>query len=168
MHTSNGLADLLERTVAVELPHLRAFPDGPATARPNRPTGKGWSMREELGHLIDSAVNNHNRFVRAALEPSYVGPGYAENAWVDVHRYVERPWPTLVAEWHAHNAILVPLIRNIPDAKLATPCTIGGGAPADLAYLIDNYVLHMRHHLDQILRRPEVTKYVRGPEDPVP
>jgi hypothetical protein len=165
MHTSNGLADLLDRTVAAELPHLRAFPDGPATARPNRPTGKGWSMREELGHLIDSAVNNHVRFVRAALGPSYEGPGYDQEPWVAIHRYAERPWSALVGEWHAHNTILVPLIRNIPDAKLSTPCTVGGGAPCDLAFLIENYVLHMQHHLDQILRRPEVTKVPRGPED---
>lgn len=159
MATSKELADLLERTLAAEIVPLRAFPDGPATSRPNRPSGKGWSMREELGHLLDSAVNNHNRFVRAALEPSYMGPGYAENPWVDVHRYVERPWPTLVEEWHAHNTILVPLLRNIPDAKLATPCTVGGGKPITLEALVDEYVLHMRHHLDQVLRRPNVTKY---------
>jgi hypothetical protein len=68
--TSKGLAAFLERTVAAELPLLRAIPDGPETSRPNRPGGVGWSRREELGHLIDSAVNNHNRFVRAALQPS--------------------------------------------------------------------------------------------------
>ena len=161
MTSSKDLADLLERTLAAELPLLRAVPDGPATSRPNRPSGKGWSMREELGHLVDSAVNNHNRFVRAALEPAYAGPGYAENPWVDVHRYAERPWPTLVGEWHAHNTILVPLVRNIPDAKLATPCTIGAGPPVSLGFLIDEYVLHMRHHLDQILGRQPVTKYPR-------
>jgi len=74
MTTSNELAAYLERTVAAELPLLRAIPDGPGTSRPNRPSGIGWSRREELGHLIDSAVNNHNRFVRASLEPAYAGP----------------------------------------------------------------------------------------------
>lgn len=162
MATSKELADLLESTVASEWACLRAVPDGPATARPNRPSGKGWSMREELGHLLDSAVNNHNRFVRAALQPSYEGPGYDENPWVDVHRYVERPWTVLVDEWHAHNTILVPLLRNIPDAKLSTPCAVAGGPPIPLEGLIDEYVLHMRHHLDQVLRREIVTKYPRA------
>jgi hypothetical protein len=159
MTSSTALADVLERALAEYLPLLRAIPDGPATARPNRPSGRGWSMREELGHLIDSAANNRQRFVRAALEPSYEGPGYAADAWVDVHRYVDRPWPDLVGEWHAHNTILVPLVRNLPEAKLATSCAIGGDAPVTLGFLVEDYVLHMRHHLDQVLRREPVTKY---------
>jgi hypothetical protein len=161
MTTSKELADLLDRTLAREHPLLLAVPDGPATSRPNRPSGRGWSMREELGHLVDSAVNNHNRFVRAALEGAYAGPGYAENPWVDLHRYAERPWPVLVGEWHAHNTALVPLLRNIPDARLSAPCAVGGGAPVTLEFLVDEYVLHMQHHLDQVLRRKAVTKYPR-------
>ena len=159
MKTSRELADFLETTVAAEAAALRAIPDGPATARPNRPSGKGWSMREEVGHLVDSAVNNHNRIVRAALDGSYEGPGYAENPWVDLHRYVERPWTTLVGEWHAHNTILVPLVRNVPDARLTASCRVGTGEPVTLAFLIEDYVLHMKHHLDQVHRRPEVTRY---------
>jgi hypothetical protein len=159
MSTPEGLAALLEGVVAAEVAHLRAVPDGPATARPNRPSGKGWSMREELGHLIDSAANNRQRFVRGALQDSYEGPDYAENAWVDLHGYRDRPWPELVAEWHAHNTILVALVRRIPAAKLETRCSIGDSAPVTLGFLVEDYVLHMRHHLDQVLRRAEVTRY---------
>lgn len=161
MSTSKGLADLVARAVAEDLPRLRAVPDGPETTRPNRPSGAGWSRREELGHLVDSAVNNHARIVRAALAPSYTGPGYEADLWVAVHGYAGTPWPDLVEAWRAHNAVLVPLVAGIPDAKLATPCTVGEDAPVTLGFLIDDYVLHMRHHLDQILRRPVVTKYPR-------
>lgn len=159
--TSHDLAAYLEFTLSAELPNLRAVADTPATAIPNRPDGTGWSQREELGHLIDSAVNNHGRFVRAALEESYSGPGYDQARWVDAHRYVDLPWHGLVDTWYAHNAILVPLIAAIPDAKLATLCTVAAYAPVTLAFLIDDYVLHMRHHIDQIFRRDPVTKYPR-------
>ncbi len=152
MTTAIELASLLERTVAAEVARLRAVPDGPGTRRPNRPSGKGWSMREELGHLVDSAVNNHDRFVRAALSPSFEGPGYEQEGWVAVHRYNEIPWPMLVETWYAHNAILVPLVAALPEGKLATPCAVGGGEPVTLGFLVEDYVLHMRHHLDQILR----------------
>jgi hypothetical protein len=64
--------------------------------------------------------------------------------------------------WHAHNRILLPLIAGIPDAKLSTPCKVGGGAPVTLGFLIDDYVLHMQHHLDQVLRRGVVTQYPRA------
>ena len=162
MATSKGLAAFLERTVAAELPLLRAIPDGPETSRPNRRGGVGWSRREELGHLIDSAVNNHNRFVRAALQPSYEGPDYEQNGWVAAHGYAGIAWPTLVDAWHSHNGMLVPVVAAIPDGKLDTPCRVGADAPISLAELIDSYVLHMQHHLDQIHRREKVTSYPRG------
>jgi len=162
METSRGLADLVEDVLRRELPVLRAIPDGPETSRPNRPSGKGWSRREELGHLIDSALNNHQRIVRAALEPSYAGPGYEPDGWVAAHRYAGQPWPALVDLWQAHNAILVPLVRGIPDGKLSTPCVVGDDPPITLGFLVDDYVLHMRHHLDQILRRAAVTRYPRA------
>ena len=162
MNSSAHLSQDLQRTLAAELTLLRAVPDGPATAAPNRPSGTGWSQREELGHLIDSAVNNHVRFVRAAREPAYVGPNYDQAAWVAAHRYREIAWTELVEVWHAHNRILVPLVAAIPDAKLATPCTVGADPPVTLGFLIDDYLLHMRHHLDQILRRSPVTRYPRA------
>jgi DinB family protein len=163
MNSPRELAAYLERTVATELPNLRAIPDGPETAAPNRPSGEGWSQREELGHLVDSAVNNHARFVRATLEPTYAGPGYDQEGWVAVHRYQEIPWKELVDVWHAHNRILLRLIAAIPPAKLATPCRVGGvGAGlVTLGFMIDDYVLHMQHHLDNVLRRSPPTKYPR-------
>ncbi len=160
--TPRSLADAIDAVLRRDLPLLLAIPDGEATTLPNRPSGVGWSRREELGHLVDSAVNNHNRFVRAALEPEYRGPGYEQDAWVSLHRYAEVPWPALVEIWRAHNAILVPLVAAIPDGRLSTPCTVGGAAPVPLGFLVDDYVLHMRHHLDQVLRRPAVTPYPRG------
>ena len=162
MNSSKDLAGYLARTLAADVPHLRAIADGPATAAPNRPSGTGWSQREELGHLVDSAVNNHNRIVRASLEPAYEGPGYEQDGWIRVHRYREIAWTELVDVWHAHNRILLPLVAGIPDAKLSTPCQVGGGAPVTLGFLIDDYVLHLQHHLDQVLRRGVVTKYPRS------
>lgn len=162
MTQANDLAAYLARTLAAELPHLRAIADGPATTAPNRPSGVGWSQREELGHLIDSAINNHNRFVGALLANSYEGPGYDQDRWIAVHHYQRMPWTELVDVWHAQNRILPQLIAGIPDTKLATPCRVGSGAPVTLGFLIDDYVLHMQHHLDNVLRRSPVTKYPRA------
>jgi len=161
-HTAEGLASYLARTLDAELPHLRAIADGPGTAAPNRPSGAGWSQREELGHLIDSAVNNHARIVRAALQPAYEGPGYDQDAWIDVHRYRDMRWSDLVEIWAAHNRVLVPLVANLPEAKLATPCVVDASVAVTLGFLIDDYVLHMRHHLDQVLRRRPATTYPRA------
>jgi hypothetical protein len=161
MSSAQELADLLERTVREEHAHLAAVVDGPATKRPNRPSGAGWSQREELGHLVDSAAYNYQRFFLAPLAKSFAGPGYDADAVVAAHRWGEWRWPDLVRAWHDQNAPLVPLVRRIPDESLATPCAIGDDPPVTLGFLIEDYVVHLRHHVDQILWRRPVTKYPR-------
>ena len=125
--------------------------------KPNGPAS--WTPKEELGHLIDSAANNHQRFVRAALDGEYAGPGYAQNAWVAIHGYRDMPWNTLVGFWFDYNQLLAGVIENIPSEKLAAPCSVGSGQPVTLGFLITDYVKHMQHHLDHILAREMVTPY---------
>jgi len=150
-------AHLLE-TISRELPHLQALPEPLAEIHPNGP--EAWSPKQELGHLIDSATNNHIRFVRAALEGAYRGPGYAQNDWVHIHAYQEMPWEDIVSTWHTYNKFLASLIANIPANKLAAECFIGSAqAPETLAFVIDDYILHMQHHIDHLLRRQSITEY---------
>jgi hypothetical protein len=149
------LAHLLGQRVDDEFPWLRSIPDGEAA---DKPTIK-WSRKEELGHLIDSASNNHLRFVRAALEQQYRGPGYDQDACVRLHGYQDLPWGDILALWRSYNLLLAELIARIPPNKLTTKCTVGEGAPVTLGYLIEDYVLHLRHHVDHILRRDPITQY---------
>ena len=81
----------------------------------NRGEGK-WVPKEILGHLIDSAANNHQRFVRARFADPFNSPGYDQNAWVAVHAYRERPWAELVDLWAAHNQSADPG-RTVVDSE---------------------------------------------------
>jgi hypothetical protein len=151
------LSEKLRQAIDRELPYLRAFTEEQSAVKPG--TQESWSPRQELGHLIDSAVNNQVRFVRAATEPELHGPGYAQNAWVDIHGYQEMPWSAIVSFWYEYNTFLARLIGRIPADKLPTQCTIGTGSPVSLSFLIGDYVLHMQHHLDHLLGREVVTPY---------
>jgi len=114
----------------------------------------GWSAKELTGHLIDSALNNHQRFVRAALDGSYEGPGYEQNKWVDLHGYAELPWPALLAHWRSQNGVLCDVVDRIPADKLNSPCRVGKNpAPVTLQFLIEDYLTHLNHHLAQIPRQ---------------
>jgi len=116
------------------------------------PRGAGkWSRKEVLGHLIDSAVNNHQRFVRAQFTNPFVWPGYEQDAWVSVHRYRDRPWRELVDVWASLNAHLAHVIEHVPADRLSTECRIGSADPATLEWLIRDYLRHLRHHLGQIV-----------------
>jgi DinB superfamily len=152
------LSGLLRQTIEHELPNLNALLE----ARAAIPRGEGkWSPKEELGHLIDSAANNHLRFVGGATAPEYRGPGYPQEEWVRIHGYREMPWDEIVALWFQYNRLLARLVSAIPAARLGTPCTVGAGPSVTLGYLIEDYVVHMQHHIDQLLLREKITKYPR-------
>jgi hypothetical protein len=90
----------------------------------DRGQGK-WIKKEILGHLIDSVVNNHQRFVRAQFRDPFIWPGYEQDSWVRVQQYRERPWLELVELWVALNRHLAAVIETIPAEKLKTQCIIG-------------------------------------------
>jgi hypothetical protein len=155
---ATNLARALLQTVERELPHLRALPDEQASI----PRGPGkWRPKEELGHLIDSAANNHVRFAAGAIGPEFRGSGYAQEDWVRLHGYSTMSWDAIVDLWSGYNRLLVRLIERIPESQMQTQCTIGAGEPVTLSFLIDDYILHMQHHIDLLLRREHVTQYPR-------
>jgi hypothetical protein len=120
----------------------------PESLKPALPGG--WSRKEVLGHLIDSASNNHQRFVRATLQNSLEFPGYDQDGCVRVQAAQEAPWPVLVALWSEYNRYLAHVIAHLPASKLETPCRIGSNGPVTLRFLAEDYVKHMLHHLGQI------------------
>ena len=150
-------AKFLQQTLDRELPNLRSLTEEQASAPPAKPGA--WTRKQELGHLLDSAANNHIRFVRAALEGSYDGPGYAQDDWVKLHAWQDLPWSTLVEWWGHYNSLLVHLVSQIPHDKMEFPCVVGGSSPVTLQFLIEDYTLHMQHHVDHLLSREKITQY---------
>ena len=147
------LVDTIER----ELPALQAITQEQAGRI--QAGNDGWSRLEELGHLIDSAANNHVRFARAAIDGAYRGDTYKQNEWVKLHGYAGMSWEELVEFWRRYNMVLARVIEQIPEERLSAECSIGSAAPVSLRFLIEDYVLHMQHHLDHVLAREEMTQY---------
>jgi len=110
----------------------------------------GWSRKEVMGHLVDSASNNHQRFVRAALQPSLDFPAYDQSGNVRLQAPQEADWSLLVSLWAAYNRYLAHVIARLPASKLDTMCRIGSGNPVTLGFLATDYVTHLAHHLIQI------------------
>ena len=78
------------------------------------PPSKGkWTPKEVIGHLIDSASNNHGRFVRAAISDEMVFPGYEQDQWVRTQRYNECPWMDLVSLWLGYNNHIARVIERV-------------------------------------------------------
>jgi hypothetical protein len=114
----------------------------------------GWSRRQLLGHLIDSASNNHQRFVRAALQDSLEFPGYDQDACVAMQSPQDVDWQSLIALWSAYNRYLAHVIARLPASKLHVPCRIGDHDTVTLRFLVEDYLRHLKHHLAQIGTTP--------------
>lgn len=157
--TEPAYAARLRATVAASEPRLLAIADSD-TARPPAP-GK-WSPRQIIGHLVDSASNNHQRFVRAASEDDLVLPGYEQERWVELQDYQRAPWSELVSFWAAFNRHIARVMTSIPEdarTRLRRRHNLDQVAwqpvaptePATLGYFMNDYVDHLEHHLRQVL-----------------
>ena len=111
----------------------------------------GWLRKEVLGHLIDSALNNHGRFVGATIAGKCEGPGYAQEEWVQMHGYREMTWVALLEHWRLQNELLSRVVARIAPERLTSECRIAGGGPVTLRFMIEDYLRHMDHHAAQIL-----------------
>jgi hypothetical protein len=150
--TPSDVPAALERWRSIlEVEHraLRAIPEAKAA---ERPAGMTWSRKTILGHLIDSASNNHQRFVRAQLQPEMSFPPYVQDRWVAVQGCDDRAWADLVDLWQAYNRHLLHVAARIPADTLDNLCNVSADEPQTLRHHVTDYVVHMKHHLDQILR----------------
>ena len=143
-----SLAERLRTAIAEAEPKLRAISEASATTRAGG--GDGWSHKQELGHLIDSATNNRARFINAALAGKYAGPSYDGDGWVALGGYAEMSWSEVVGLWTALNRALAVLVERIPADRLSAPCRIGDGNPVTLEFVIADYIDHMQHHLEHV------------------
>ena len=110
----------------------------------------GWTRKQIVGHLLDSATNNRQRFVRAATEGRYAGPQYQQEAWVAAHGYAEQTWETLLLWWQVEHEILAAVVDRVPEDRLEASCVVGEDAPVTLRFLIEDYISHQQWHFKQL------------------
>lgn len=152
------VASDLRRTIDEAAHQLDTIP----AERAKRPVAPGkWSPQEIIGHLVDSASNNHGRFVRAQLTDDLAFPGYDQATWVSLQQYSATEWPELIALWRAFNAHIAHVVERIPADVASHPRsrhnldeiawkTVPREQPATLEYFVRDYVAHLKHHLAQI------------------
>ncbi len=117
----------------------------------DKPSEQKWSKKEITGHLIDSALNNLQRFIRSQYEFDFVF-GYDQNRWVTIQNYQSYQKIDLLDLWSIINRQIITVLNNTPESALTTTSkTAPGEAPVTLKFLIEDYIDHMKHHISQIL-----------------
>jgi len=140
---ANELRDL----ISAFGPKLRQLDDAEISVRP-RPDK--WARKEVLGHLIDSASNNQQKFVRMMAQPHLDFVGYKQDQWVDHQNYAAADWQGMIRLWESYNEHVAFLIETIDPKYYNHTISIDDAGPFTLEFIMPDYVEHMKHHLRQI------------------
>lgn len=116
-----------------------------------KPAPDKWSKKEILGHLIDSASNNHQRFVRAAQNAAQDFPPYNQNQWVEVQKYNDMGWFELIEFFSQYNFHICRILESYPEDALDNLCNIGKENLVTVKFIMVDYLRHLKHHIEQIL-----------------
>jgi hypothetical protein len=148
------LSDALRKAIDYAEPKLRAVSDA-ESLNPALPSG--WSRRDLLAHLIDSAANNHVRFLAALLNSELEMNRYNQDGNIKIQTPHEVAWPLLIDLFTTYNRYLAHVVAQIPPGKYEVPCRIIPYEPVTLEYLANDYLTHLLHHLAQIGIAPPKT-----------
>lgn len=117
-----------------------------------KPSPEKWSKKQELGHLIDSGMNNLQRFVRMQYEhvPTVM---YNQDQWNAINNYQELPTEHIIILWQSVNRQIIHTLAHAGEKCQALLCDTGLEEPKTFAFLMDDYLAHMEHHLNHILQK---------------
>jgi hypothetical protein len=139
-----SVADELGKTVGAFYEAHRGLDNDIST---RRPADGGWSPKEIIGHLIDSASNNHQRFVRLQIQDRLSFPDYGSDneKWVTIEHYNEMRFDDLLSLWKQYNGLLENIIRSVDPSKLQNYWETGEKRPS-LMFLMSDYLRHLKEH----------------------
>jgi len=158
--TSQALSNQLSTTIHENFDFLKSLSNPSIKPKPNK-----WSAKEIIGHLIDSANNNHRRFVKAQYQDNLIFMGYDQDDWVREQNYQEADWDDLLEMWKTYNQFICSVIENITNEKLndkttahnyfdigwgtrQAGCPLKKGDASNLSFLIEDYIAHMQRGMN--------------------
>ena len=146
------LASDIESAVNESWQMFKSLPNETVLARPE--PGE-WSVKEIIGHLVDSAANNHQRFVRLQVANGLVFPDYSQDndSWVSIQRYQVAHWDDLLTLLRHFNLHLARVIRTVDVECIDHIWVIDEGTTITLGELMIDYLRHLKDHLQHIKKR---------------
>jgi len=119
----------------------------------NKSSDSTWSKKEILGHLIDSAINNIQRFTEIQFcEKPYQIRKYNPDELVKANDYQNKDVHELFQLWKQLNMHIRYIIENQTKNTLGYSIILPDNQKKDFRFLITDYINHLEHHLNQIIK----------------
>lgn len=133
-------------------PKLSAISEDILTTRKN---SQNRTIKQIVGHMIDSASNNTHRIVHLQYQPSpLIFPDYANfgnnDRWIAIQDYQNEKWADLIQLWKYANIHIVHIIDHVNPEKLENEWISALGNKVSLKAMIINYLPHFKLHINQI------------------
>jgi len=119
----------------------------------NKPLPHKWSKKEVVGHLVDSAQNNLRRFIVAQYESQPPSIVYEQDFWVNANGYQRMKKEEVIMLWKLINERICDVLNAMPQSNYDKTCNTGDNEVKlrSLQWLAEDYIRHMKHHLNQII-----------------
>lgn len=139
----------IRETLDREIPILESIPENILSERRN---AQNRTIKQLLGHLVDSASNNHQRMVRLQYTAHLVFPDYTQDndRWIAIQDYQSADWHDLIQLWKYYNFHIIRVIRSVDPATLDNEWTDFEGNRVTLHQMIEGYTGHLNLHLNEI------------------
>jgi hypothetical protein len=110
------------------------------------------TVKQILGHLIDSAANNHQRMVRLQYNEQLTFPDYRQDndLWIKIQDYNNADWRNLIQLWKFYNLHIIQIIKAVDQTQLDNYWTDFEGTKVTLKDMIEGYLDHLYLHVNEI------------------
>lgn len=145
-HITNGVAKVIETEESL----LTSLPVEVITQRRNK---QNRTIKQILGHLIDSASNNHQRIVRLQYSKDLLFfPDYRQDndLWIALQDYQNADWINLIQLWKFYNLHIIQVIHSVDTAKMDSYWCDFEGLKVTLKEMIEGYLDHLYLHMKEI------------------
>lgn len=149
----------LDQIVRTYSKKIRSIPENEFSVKPQP---NKWSKKEVLGHLIDSAQNNLRRFICGQYEATPPKIVYEQILWVTSNNYADADCSEVITLWELLNKRIMAVLSQMPKSAYTLKCDTGHTDSQfySLEWLAEDYVRHLKHHVNQIIPNSFEVKYV--------
>jgi hypothetical protein len=152
MNDYTEVTDKIAGLIRLWEPRLSSLPDEIISQRRN---SQNRTIKQILGHLIDSTSNNIHRIVHLQYQSSpLVFPNYASfgnnDKWIAIQDYQNEDWTNLIQLWKYSLLHYCHVVKNVDPAKLKNEWIAGPEIQIPLSSMIPDFLRHFKLHLDEI------------------